>query len=457
MAVGDVSQLPRTSHFSRRALAQIAGLTLLATAGCASPKPSPPVTSDELPSVPSDRVAPLSTDGEPQKQRVVVDSVNDTVDRFDAIIKQREQAKRNAVDLRETREAAGMKPVAKTPTEDEATTVEKLAAKLREGKPIDPIPQPAIATPVKPTAPTANQPVDPTAPSIDPSAATASGAMTAQTGVEVTRGTAPNISRGSGIDPWTNVQQKYANRVADDPRDLSAQLDLQLARFLHDEPVPTMSDLSALPAEDRELLAAMCDALSNFRSVVRGDGNPLSSVKARPFVEMADRIRARADLTISGLTLCSKVSSFGVYDELKPLVFPQNVESRAVVYCEVDGFISQLNADQKWETKLSLELKLFDDHGLQIWNVPANPTVDLASRRRRDFYLAKIITLPANLAGGHYMLKAQVRDLLGNRVNEQTIQFAVKGNELPPAANVAAMQDAVNDKMREKVKEAVKR
>jgi hypothetical protein len=453
-AVSGVPKCPRMSHFAVRRVAQIASLALLAAAGCASKPASPSVATDEIPSLPADSpVPPLSTDGEPQRQRVVVDSVNDTVDRFDLIIKQREQAKRNAVDLRETREAAGLKPDAKPQAEDEAATIEKLAAKLREGKPIDPPAGEVAANPprsnvVSPADPrsedwkaaevsTANRPLDPNAPVEAPSD-TASGALAASTGVEVTRGGAPTISRGSAVDPWINVQQKYATRVADDPRDLSAQLDLQLARFLQDEPVPMMSDLAALPAEDRELLAAMCDALSNFRSVVRGDGNPLSSVKARPFIEMADRIRARADLTLSGLTLCSKVTSFGVYDEIKPLVFQPNVENRAVVYCEVDGFISQLNADQKWETKLSLELKLYDDHGLQIWNVPANPTTDLASRRRRDFWLAKIITLPPNLAGGHYMLKAQVRDLLGNRVNEQTIQFAVKDNGAAVQSNVAA-------------------
>ena len=449
----DLPKLRKTSHYTLGRVARIASFALLAAAGCASKSASPPVATDELPSLPSDTPAPpLSTDGEPQRQRVVVESVNDTVDRFDQIIKQREQAKRNAVDLRETRAAAGMNTGAKPQAQDELATVEELAARLREGKAIDAIPEqmpdaaklpaaPAIETQTAVAnvggASTANRPLDPNAPVQSP-VDVASGALAAPTGVEVTRTGEPTISRGSGGDPWNNVRQKYVSRVADDPRDLSAQLDLQLARFLQDEPVPMMSDLSALPAEDRELLAAMCDALSNFRSVVRGDGNPLSSVKARPFIEMADRIRARADLTLSGLTLCSKVTSYGVYDEISPLTFQPNVENRAVVYCEVDGFISQLNADQKWETKLSLELKLYDDHGLQIWHVPANATTDLASRRRRDFMLAKIIVLPANLAGGHYMLKAQVRDLLGNRVNEQTIQFAVRDNGAAGQGNAAA-------------------
>jgi hypothetical protein len=427
----------------------------LCVAGCAK-KPSGEVPAGEpVPTAAARPARPagpsLSPDAEAQRQAVVVDTVGDTVDRFDQIIRQREQANRAAADIRETKaaqetpvEAAAVgEPKVAAPDAD-ASNIEKLAAALRARRPIDPIPDAEAAPPVTANAASNGAIGVSDGPSVSQRSSTnaageriaASGSLTSGTGVEIQRdGTdagSPDVRRTSSVDPMLAIQQKYVSRVAEDPRDLSAQLELQMLRFLKDEPVPAMNDLVALPAEDRELLAAVCDALSNFRSVVKAEPNPLNSEKARPFVEMAERIRTRADLTLSGLTLCTKVTDFGVYDKIEPLAFDAGEPKRFVVYCEVDGFLSQLNPDQAWETKLSLELRLYDAHGLQVWQVPAEETKDSSNRRRRDFFLVKLIQLPTTLPGGQYMMKASVRDLQANRIAQQTIQFKINPKEAVP-------------------------
>ena len=68
------------------------------------------------------------------------------------------------------------------------------------------------------------------------------------------------------LDPFT---AKLEKRIHDDPQDVSAQLDWQLYEFVHDEPVPQLPALAPLNAEDRELLSAVLDALSNFNNAVR--------------------------------------------------------------------------------------------------------------------------------------------------------------------------------------------
>lgn len=446
------NQISPCSRLARRGTSWL--LLGLCSAGCASKPAAPPSITDELPDVPA-KAAPLSTDGEPQNPRVVVDSVNDTVDRFDQIIRQREQAKRAAADVREAKAGLAGEPVAKLNPKDEAAEIEKLSSQLRERKAIDPIPNPSAAS-ADATAPqgtviasAANQPLDAgTDARVQPQpSADASGAINSVPKIQVQRGDDPSIARGSSADPMLAIQKKLSTRVEEDPTDLSAQLDLQLSRFLHDEPVPQMSELSKLPPEDRELLAAMCDALSNYRSIVRSDDNALNSVKARPFIDMADRIHARADLTISGLTLCRKVSTFAVYDPIQPLVFSTEGLKRFVVYCEVDGFLSQLTGDGKWETKMSLDLRLYDDHNMQVWMMQGKPTTDLAARRRRDFFLNQLVELPMKMPAGHYMLKARVTDLLGTRIAEQTIQFEVKAPDAaPPEADLArAPKDVLKD------------
>ena len=54
-----------------------------------------------------------------------------------------------------------------------------------------------------------------------------------------------------------------------------------------------------------------------------------------------------------------EIDAFGNYEPITPLKFQQGQPISAAFYCEVDGFQSQMNEKQLWETKLSLELRLF--------------------------------------------------------------------------------------------------
>ncbi len=228
-----------------------------------------------------------------------------------------------------------------------------------------------------------------------------------------------------GIDPFVAIQRVHEQRVSQDPRDVLNQLDLQIVRYLREQPVPSMPELTALPVEDREIIAAVLDGLSNYRSAVRSQPNPLSSHKARPFMEMADRIRARADLTVNSATLCTAVAGFGNYEPIEPARFPAGAGSWAVFYCEVDGFLPQLNDKQQWETKLSLELRLYTESGMEVWSAKREEVVDRSRKRRRDFFINKKMQVPDKLAPGRYFLKASVRDLNANRVSESTIPLDV--------------------------------
>ena len=87
-------------------------------------------------------------------------------------------------------------------------------------------------------------------------------------------------------------------QVHDYPRDLGSQLDYELLRFVRDEPTPDLAAVSPLPVEDREILAAMLDGLNNFRDVARSDSKPMLSKKIQPLLDMADRLRSQAELTI---------------------------------------------------------------------------------------------------------------------------------------------------------------
>lgn len=222
----------------------------------------------------------------------------------------------------------------------------------------------------------------------------------------------------------TPLDERLGKLVKDYPRDVSAQFEYQLLQFLENQQVPQMQVLSQLPAEDRELVTAIIDGLSNFRNTLRIDNNMLLSKKVRPILDLAERLRSEAELSIPTLALCSKVDGFGSYEPVEAR-FTANKDTRTVVYCEVENFCSQKNDKQLWETKLKQQCVLYTETGMQVWQ--ADPAVADESVRthRRDFFLVKLITIPSSLPIGRYLLKVTVEDELAHRVAEASLPVLI--------------------------------
>ncbi len=218
--------------------------------------------------------------------------------------------------------------------------------------------------------------------------------------------------------------QQLAGKIRDNPRDLSSQLDYQVAQLLRGEQVPQLKSMAGLPAEDREVVTALLDGLSNFRSNVRSDGNQMLSQKIRPLVEMADRLRSQADLALPSAVLCTKVDGFGVYEPMTPR-FGAGKDHRAIIYCEVANFASQMNDKKQWETKLSNEVTLYTETGMVAMADKSKSIVDLSRNRRHDFFIVKMVKFPATLTVGRYVLKIAVTDQQSNRVAETTIPVQI--------------------------------
>jgi hypothetical protein len=125
------------------------------------------------------------------------------------------------------------------------------------------------------------------------------------------------------------------------------------------------------------------------------------------------------------VALCTAVRAFGSYDPIDPPKFFAGEGRWTIFYCEVDGFLPQLSAEQQWETRLSLELRLFSESGMQVWSQKAEEIVDVSRKRRRDFFINKKMQISDRLSPGRYFLKASVRDMNANRVAESTLPIDV--------------------------------
>lgn len=225
------------------------------------------------------------------------------------------------------------------------------------------------------------------------------------------------------------IEQRIARAAMDYPGDLLAQLDYQILQMMRGEAVPQMRAIAGLSVEDRELIAALLDGLTNLRSSVRRDPRVLFERKIRPMLEVADRLRSTADLHLPVMVLCREIRGFGVYEPFASNRFAAGKANEMLVYVEVENFLPQLNERRLWETRLQVVATLYTDEGMVAWSEPdagKAALVDVSRNRRRDFFLPKRIWLPATLAAGSYVLKVTVTDLQASKVAEQSLTLQLQ-------------------------------
>lgn len=240
------------------------------------------------------------------------------------------------------------------------------------------------------------------------------------------------IPASATIDPTPDnaLMSKLVREVRQDPSNPSAQLNLQLYKYLSDDQSPDVASLQSLSPEDREIVLAVMDSLGNFRNGIHADRRMLTNQKIKPLMELGDRLRSQADLSIPTLALCREVRGFGNYDEMSPR-FIAGKTSQTVVYCEVANFSSQLAENQSsdkqmWQTSLTQEIALYTESGMAVMlDKSPKQSTDLCRERRHDFYIPRLLTLPPNLSIGRYYLKVSVVDKQANRVAESSIPIDI--------------------------------
>ncbi|HEV8293621.1 MAG TPA: hypothetical protein VGP94_16925 [Tepidisphaeraceae bacterium] len=237
---------------------------------------------------------------------------------------------------------------------------------------------------------------------------------------ETSRVSPPSFRENPGTAD--ELLSKLSRAVKDDPKNLSAHIDLQFLHVLLGHSTPQMDTIVPLSAEDRELIAAVLDGFSNFRATTRAEFGGVLGKKIRPLLDMADRLRAQADLRIPSLALCTRVDGFGNYEPITHLF--ANREYPVILYCEIENFSSHLSANKYWETNLTQECLLYNASGQRIWEDKRTAIADTCRNRRRDFFVVKMIRIPP-LAAGQYSLKISITDPQSNRGTQATLPLQI--------------------------------
>jgi hypothetical protein len=296
-------------------------------------------------------------------------------------------------------------------------------------------PERAAAKADRPEAMQPSSPPPNDAPAKDPAPGQPARRMqVASANVGMRAAASPPVSAEPTVDELT---RRLAQHAKDYPAEVAGQFDYQLLQFVRGDSVPNLQDLAGLSNEDREMLSALLDGLTNFRSALRADNNMLLSRKIRPILDSADRLRTQAELSIPTVALCTDVLMYGNYKPIEPARLTVGDERKMCVYCEVANFDSQLDASKMWETKLRMDVVLYEDQGLEVWspdrrssgNAKASDAIrtvtDQSRTRRHDFFLIRPIRLPKTLGVGRYILKVTVVDLEANRVAENTLPLEI--------------------------------
>lgn len=220
--------------------------------------------------------------------------------------------------------------------------------------------------------------------------------------------------------------EMYRKSSAGQPDNLDDQFRLMLLQLAAGD-----RDLADMPTEgldpvQAELLKAVSQAVASTRKAVRDPSTSTNDAYAA--VRELSRILAQqAGVMISKVALVNRVDSFGVYQEITPLVFIAGKPVHAYVYTEIENFRCAPTGNGHLRTQMSETVEVFDANGRSVWRRSQENIEDQFRSVRQDFFICFPVHLPANLAPGDYVMKVTIQDEIGATTDQQRIGFSIAG------------------------------
>lgn len=207
-------------------------------------------------------------------------------------------------------------------------------------------------------------------------------------------------------------------KVAADPTNVEEQFKLRTMYLLEGRDDEALAPIRGVTPDVQEIMLAQ---LRSLQAAGSGDSrNPatwanrqLEAMKA-----LQEKLRAKADLQVPKVELCTEIRQFGVYTPFPSTDFKAGAPNDVLIYVEVDNFKSEQAASGEFRTLLSARLVLMNSDGKELVSLDEPNIEDFSRGVRRDFFLAfGPITIPANLPVGEYTVKVYIEDKLAGKVN----------------------------------------
>ncbi len=224
----------------------------------------------------------------------------------------------------------------------------------------------------------------------------------------------------SSPDAFVRQLEATAERDKDADSEWTLRLvQLALHRKVNDEAMST-----EMSSDSRRMLKGILRIASAVRTLAN---DPLQTGEDAldRLLELSDVVGDRADPIVSTISLCRRVTTFGVYEEMDPEILVAGRSQQTIVYSEVRNLRSELTEAGHHRTALGTRLELLTADGDSVWQQEEPEIVDVCRRRRHDFFIAQRVTFPSTLAAGDYVLKVLVEDKLSGKANEATHRISI--------------------------------
>ena len=146
------------------------------------------------------------------------------------------------------------------------------------------------------------------------------------------------------------------------------------------------------------------------------DDDPETSNQA---IEALDEFRAQlvdqAEPVVSALEICSKVDGFGRYEVLAESELATGKARTFVVYCELRNCKYQQDSMDRYFTRLTSEITLYDAKFAVVAHRKDAVTDVPCHKRRQDFFLRGPLAVP-RLAPGKYQLEVVISDEVAEKI-----------------------------------------
>ncbi len=209
-------------------------------------------------------------------------------------------------------------------------------------------------------------------------------------------------------------------------------LNVRLLKLL-EERMQQLGQVDSTPAM-REYWSHQTEAISNMlESSLASDADPLvqhqnaitTLTSLRNAVAELEKI---ASLRLLRPEFCTAVSGYGQTTPVKNTQF--RAAQKVLVYCEVENLISEIistPSGNRFRTELRGSIAIYDQRGHVVQQAEFPAVEDVASNRRRDFYMYLPIAI-GDLPAGDYKLHLMVEDVKGNKMAslKQPLTFSVK-------------------------------
>jgi len=213
----------------------------------------------------------------------------------------------------------------------------------------------------------------------------------------------------------------YQDQLKDDTS-LEDVWTLKFVELALGRPTDDTTSMASLGGDVQQTFAALLLAVEQVHASLLHPSAPTDDA-----LQALDVLRAKmisqVDPKLSNTLFCRSVTNYGIYEEMSLDSFVTGQRIQTIVYSEIDHLSNERDADGMYRTVLGTHLEVLTEDGKTVWQDEQPEIVDRCRRKRRDFFVAQRVTLPATLPAGDYILKVFVEDKLSGRATEVAHKF----------------------------------